>query len=157
MQPTQNSETNRTPKVEPALQHTVPWRLISVAVLPDARLRVTFVDGTTGEVDLRAFLSGPKVDGTVFEPLRDPAAFAQVQVVLGAIQWPNGADLAPDAMYDAIREYGVWVLQVLDNERDRATFPFLQSHHRLEYLGRAISRDSILQFKFSSPPLLATK
>ena len=45
-----------------------------------------------------------------FEPLRDPAVFAQARVVLGAIQWPNGADLAPDAMYDAIREYSVWVL-----------------------------------------------
>jgi hypothetical protein len=30
--------------------------------------------------------------------------------VLGAIQWPNGADLAPDAMYDAIRQSGLWVL-----------------------------------------------
>jgi hypothetical protein len=46
----------------------------------------------------------------IFEPLRDPAIFVQDQVVLGAVQWPNGADLAPDAMYDAIRERGVWVL-----------------------------------------------
>ena len=38
------------------------------------------------------------------------AAFSQAQVVLGAIRWPNGADLAPDAMYDAIHERGVWVL-----------------------------------------------
>jgi len=81
-----------------------------VAVLPDARLRVTFVDGTAGEVDMRAFLSNPKVDGTVFEALRNPATFAQARVVLGAVQWPNGADLAPDAMYDAIRESGVWIV-----------------------------------------------
>jgi hypothetical protein len=82
----------------------------SVAALPGARLRVTFVDGTAGEVDMRAFLSDPKPDGTVFEPLRDPAIFVQARVVLGAVQWPNGADLAPDAMYDTIRERGVWVL-----------------------------------------------
>ena len=81
-----------------------------MAVLPDARLRVTFVDGTAGEVHMRSFLSSPKVAGTVFEPLRDPAVFAQARIVLGAVQWPNGADLAPDAMYDAIREHGVWVL-----------------------------------------------
>jgi len=81
-----------------------------VTAFPDARLRVTFVDGTTGEVHMRSFLTDPKVDGTVFEPLRDPALFAQAHIALGAIQWPNGADLAPDAMYDAIRERGVWVL-----------------------------------------------
>ena len=77
----------------------------------DTRLSVTFVDGTTGDVDLGAFLSDAKINGTVFEELRDPATFSQVQVVLGAVQWPNGADLAPDTMYDAIRERGVWVVE----------------------------------------------
>jgi len=56
-------------------------------------------------------LSNPRIGGTVFEPLRDPAIFARADIVLGAVQWPNGADLAPDAMYDAIRERGVWVLE----------------------------------------------
>jgi len=110
MQQNAKPETNRPPEVEPTIRHTVPWRLTSVTALPEARLRVTFVDGTAGEVHMRAFLSNPKLDGTVFEPLRDPAVFAQAQVVLGAVQWPNGADLAPDAMYDAIRERGVWIV-----------------------------------------------
>jgi hypothetical protein len=79
--------------------------------LANARLRVNFVDSTAGEVDMRALLSEPKIDGTIFEALRDPAVFAQARVVMGAIQWPNGADLAPDAMYDAIQETGVWVLE----------------------------------------------
>ena len=79
-------------------------------VLPDARLRVSFVDGTAGEIHMKLFLNDPKIDGTIFESLRDPAIFVQAQVVLGAVQWPNGADLAPDAMYDAIREHGVWIL-----------------------------------------------
>ncbi len=110
MQPNANTEGNRTPEVEPTIKHTVAWRVTAVSALPDARLRVTFVDGTSGEVEMGAFLLNPNLDGTIFEPLRDPAIFAQAQVVLGAIQWPNGADLAPDAMYDAIRERGVWVL-----------------------------------------------
>ncbi len=110
MQPTENPQANRAPEVEPAIRFTVPWRLTSVACLPEARLRVTFVDGTAGEVDMSAFLSNPKLDGTIFEPLRDLTTFVQAQVVMGAVQWPNGADLAPDAMYDAIREHGVWVL-----------------------------------------------
>lgn len=110
MQPTTNSETDRTLEIVPDIRHTVPWRLESVTVLPEARLRVTFVDGTTGEVDMLAFLTARFVDGTVFEPLRDPAVLAQAEVVMGAVQWPSGADLAPDAMYDVIREGGAWVL-----------------------------------------------
>ena len=84
--------------------------MTSVEVLPVARLRVRFVDGTAGEVEMQGFLQGPEVVGTVFEPLRDPGFFAQAAVVSGAVKWPNGADLAPDAMYDAIRVQGVWSL-----------------------------------------------
>lgn len=108
MQPTENPEGHRASEIEPPLRHTAPWRVTTVAISTDRCLRVTFVDGTEGEVDMRGFLADPKLDGTIFEPLRDPKTFAQVGVVLGAIEWANGADLAPDAMYDAIREHGVW-------------------------------------------------
>jgi hypothetical protein len=72
------------------------------------RLAVEFADGTSGEADLSAFLSSDRVSGTVFEPLRDPSVFGQARLELGAVTWPNGADLAPDAMYDAIRDHGVY-------------------------------------------------
>lgn len=49
-----------------------PWRVTSVLALWSSQLDVTFVDGTTGKVDMRNFLSGPAVDGTVFESLREP-------------------------------------------------------------------------------------
>lgn len=94
----------------PDISHTVPWRVTSVLTLPNSQLEVTFVDGTTGKVDMRNFLSSPMVDGTVFESLRDPAVFADARVVMGVVQWPNGADLAPDAMYDAIHERGIWLV-----------------------------------------------
>jgi len=81
-----------------------------VLALPSSQLEVTFVDGTNGKVDMRNFLSSAVVDGTVFESLRDPAVFAEARVVMGAVQWPNGADLAPDSMYDAIRESGLWII-----------------------------------------------
>jgi len=37
----------------------------------------------------------------VFAPLRDPGAFAQVRVdpETGTITWPDGADLAPEVLY----------------------------------------------------------
>jgi len=68
------------------------------------------MDGTTGEVDMAAFLANPDTDGTVFEPLRDPAFFSLARIDLGAVTWPNGADLAPDAMHDEIRAKGVWTV-----------------------------------------------
>jgi hypothetical protein len=49
------------------------------------------------------------VDGTLFEALREDLFFGQAAVADGVIRWPNGADLAPDAMYDAIRESGCWL------------------------------------------------
>lgn len=110
MQSTANTETDRAFEVESEIRHTIPRRLESVAPLPNSRLSVTFVDGTSGEVNMGQFLGSSTVDGTVFESLRDPELFARAQIVLGAIQWPNGADLSPDAMYDAILENGVWVV-----------------------------------------------
>ena len=86
------------------------WRVSSVEVLPGARLRVRFTDGTTGEVHMQAFLQAPGTAGTVFEALRDPGFLAQAAVLSGVVQW-HGADLAPDAMYDAIRERAIWSLE----------------------------------------------
>jgi hypothetical protein len=63
-------------------------------------LYVEFSDGTAGMIDLSDRLFGP-----VFEPLRDKALFDQVRVdEFGAICWPNGADLAPDAVYMRLAE-----------------------------------------------------
>lgn len=109
MQPATAPEIDPAAAVAPAIGHTVPWRLRSAKVVAPMRLRVTFVDGTLGDVDMKRFLSHPRVRGTVFEPLVDPTLFAQVEIMLGSVQWPNGADLAPDAMYDAIRAQGCWV------------------------------------------------
>lgn len=110
MRRNETSETDSAPSVRPAIRHTAPWRVVGAKALDECRLRVSFVDGTEGLVEMDLFLSDPKLDGTLFEELRDPAVFGLVKVVLGAVQWPNGADLAPDAMYDAIRAGGRWVL-----------------------------------------------
>jgi hypothetical protein len=80
----------------------------AVECLGDFRLLVRFQDDTTGEVRMRLFLESRTVDGTVFEALRDPSMFNRAGVELGAVTWPNGADLAPDAMYDAISAKGYW-------------------------------------------------
>ncbi len=71
-------------------------RAVSVTVPRAFVLDVTFSDGTRREIDMASDLWGP-----VFEPLRDPAFFAQVRVdsQLGTVVWPNGADLAPEFLY----------------------------------------------------------
>lgn len=98
-------------EVAPEIRPTVPWRVASVTALPGFRLHVTFMDRTAGEVELERFLHRPEIGEGVFAPLRDPQIFARAQVVLGAVEWPGGPDLAPDAMYDAIREHGRWVVE----------------------------------------------
>jgi len=88
------------------------WRVVGVEAFPGMRLRVSFADGTSGEVWMQSFLESPRIGGTIFEPLRDPERFREVCVEMGAVTWPSGADLAPDAMYDAIRSHGRWVIEV---------------------------------------------
>ena len=68
----------------------------AVEPIGDYRLRLTFADGTVGDVDFsRRTWNG------VFEPLRDPAYFAQVLVdsQAGTISWPDGLDMAPEPLY----------------------------------------------------------
>jgi hypothetical protein len=60
-------------------------------------LRLAFNDGTQKTVDVRPLLQGP-----VFQPLLDPAYFAQAALdpVCGTVVWPNGADFAPEALHE---------------------------------------------------------
>jgi hypothetical protein len=74
-------------------------RVESVLALDNYRLAVRFDDGLEGELAL-----GDRLFGPVFEPLKDPALFAQAFVdEFGVVAWPNGADLAPDALYERLR------------------------------------------------------
>jgi Protein of unknown function (DUF2442) len=64
------------------------------------KLWIRFRDGARGTVDL-----GPQLWGPVFEPLKDVALFAQASVhpQLHTVTWPNGADLAPEFLYQAVK------------------------------------------------------
>ncbi len=79
------------------MKHSGMVRISSVEPLHDFVVRLTFTDGTAGELDLE-----PLIWGEVFEPHRnDLGFFRQVTVdpVSGTIAWPNDSDLDPDVLY----------------------------------------------------------
>ena len=59
-------------------------------------LELHFDNGQCKTVDVFPLLTGP-----VFEPLHDVARFADVSIdpVARTVVWPNGADLAPEALH----------------------------------------------------------
>lgn len=73
--------------------------IVRVEVMGDHDLRITFDDGAVRDVSLDGQLDGP-----VFEPLRDPQLFAQVEVdrESGTVRWPTGADLDPIVVYEGL-------------------------------------------------------
>jgi hypothetical protein len=81
------------------MRRTEMERVKSVKALPGYRLEVEFSDGVRGVLDYSDRLFGP-----MMEPLRDPERFAEVGVREGVVCWPNGADLAPDAMYERLKD-----------------------------------------------------
>lgn len=79
---------------------------VTVAATGGLVLHVRFEDGIEGTVRfLPSYFTG------VFEPLRDPSFFALATVEHGAVTWPGELDLAPDAMYEALKQHGSWVLR----------------------------------------------
>jgi Protein of unknown function (DUF2442) len=72
-------------------------RIVEAEVGRPHLLRLVFNDGTRKTVDV-----GTLLVGTVFDPLRDPAYFGRGQLdsVCGTVVWPNGADFAPEALFE---------------------------------------------------------
>ena len=76
------------------------YTIISAKVVGPHKLQLTFADGTVGDVGFNA----EELTG-VFAPLADPAYFVTVSVdpEMGTVVWPNGADMAPDGLYDEVK------------------------------------------------------
>jgi hypothetical protein len=105
-----DSEENLSAGIVPAITPKAPWRVATVCSLPGFRLSVRFNDGSEGTVTMSRFIHSPNAG--VFEILQDEELFSKVGVEYGAVTWPGGLDLAPDAMYDAICLTGEYVLEI---------------------------------------------
>ncbi len=58
------------------------------------RIHLVFNDGLAATVDFEPWLEGP-----IFEPLKDESTFRRFFIDGGTVTWPNGADVAPEALY----------------------------------------------------------
>lgn len=70
-------------------------RVVDVDYIKDYKLLITFSDGSKKNVDLKPYLNGE-----VFGELLDKDKFIQYGLTRVTIEWANGADLAPEFLYE---------------------------------------------------------
>jgi len=81
----------------------------------DYRIHLAFNDGVENTVDFEPWLDGP-----VFEPLRDPACFRRFFLEGGTVTWPNGADIAPETLYERAKSSAAAYQAYLDSSLNRS-------------------------------------
>jgi hypothetical protein len=75
-------------------------RVVEAKLVKDFTLFMRFNDGAKGIVNLSAELEGP-----IFKPLQDPEYFSRFHLHpdLHTVVWPNGADFAPEFLYELLQ------------------------------------------------------
>ena len=61
------------------------------------KIELQFNDGQSGVIDLADALDGP-----IFAPLRDVDYFREFRLEGHTLAWPNGADFAPEFLYEKL-------------------------------------------------------
>ena len=59
------------------------------------RIHLAFNDGMEKTIDFSSWLEGP-----IFEPLKDHGYFQRFFLEGSTVTWPNGADVAPETLYE---------------------------------------------------------
>lgn len=59
-------------------------------------IAASFNDGTEKHIDISQWFKGP-----VFKALKSPRFFTRFFIEGGTLAWPNGVDIAPEALYGA--------------------------------------------------------
>ncbi len=72
--------------------------VIKAEYLAEYKISVLFNTGEKKEIDLSDSLIGP-----VFQPLKNPEYFKTFKINFNTIEWENGADFAPEYLYQLDR------------------------------------------------------
>jgi hypothetical protein len=75
-------------------------RVSEATYIKDFTIMIRFTDGVEGEVNL-----SNELEGEIFQPLKDVEYFKKfiVHPELHTLTWPNGADFAPEFLYDKVK------------------------------------------------------
>jgi hypothetical protein len=73
-------------------------KVVKIEYLQNYVFKIVFDDGNCGEVDFSEYIE--KWD--VFKPLRDLEFFKLAMIDGGTIAWKNGADIAPETLYEKV-------------------------------------------------------
>ncbi len=69
--------------------------VLQAKYLGDYKIYLVFNNGEAKTVDL-----SDKLVGSIFEPLKEKSYFQRFTIKYNTIEWNNGADFAPEYLYD---------------------------------------------------------
>ena len=72
--------------------------VVKIIYKRDYVFNIEFDDGVVGDVDFQEYIH----KGPIFKPLKTEEFFNKAFIEGGTIAWPNGADIAPETLYEKI-------------------------------------------------------